>query len=41
MHPVFITGKAADSVPIWFVTTATWNGIRERLDAAARAFADA
>jgi leucyl aminopeptidase len=41
MHPVFITGKAADSVPIWFVTTATWNGIREHLDAAARAFADA
>jgi leucyl aminopeptidase len=41
MHPVFVTGKAADSVPIWFVTTATWNGIRERLDAAACAFADA
>jgi leucyl aminopeptidase len=41
MHPVFITGKAADSVPIWFVTTATWNGIRDSLDAAARAFADA
>ncbi|MEA2906172.1 MAG: leucyl aminopeptidase [Alphaproteobacteria bacterium] len=42
MHPVFVARKgAADSVPIWFVTAATWNDIRARLDGAARAFADA
>ncbi len=42
MHPVLVARKeAADAVPIWFVTAATWDNIRQRLDDAACAFADA
>jgi leucyl aminopeptidase len=42
MHPVFVSrGEAAPAVPIWFVDSATYGETRERLDAAARAFADA
>jgi leucyl aminopeptidase len=42
MHPVFAAraGKT-DSVPIWFVTAAIWDNIRERLDETALAFAEA
>jgi leucyl aminopeptidase len=42
MHPVFVARKGAkESVPIWFVTAATWGNVRERLDDAACAFAEA
>jgi leucyl aminopeptidase len=42
MHPVFVARKGAkESIPIWFVTAATWGDIRERLDDAACAFAEA
>ena len=40
MHSVFVSGGQA-AIPIWFVTTATYPDVRERLDARARAFADA
>src|SRR5262249_57759421 len=42
MHPVFLPrGHSATTVPVTFVNAATWRGLRERLDARARAFADA
>jgi len=42
MHPVFVSPKdAAQPIPIWFVTTATYAETRRQLDAAAQAFADA
>jgi leucyl aminopeptidase len=41
MDSIFVAGGAADAIPIWFVTAATYPDIRERLDAAMRAFADA
>ena len=40
MHPVFVSSHEA-AVPIWFVTAATYGEVRERLDPAARAYADA
>ena len=41
MSSVFVARGTADAIPIWFVTTATYSEVRERLDAGARAFADA
>jgi leucyl aminopeptidase len=41
MQSIFSTGAAAAAIPIWFVTAATYKGVRERLTAAAKAFADA
>src|SRR5499433_3084106 len=42
MHPVFLPrGHSATTVPVTFVNAATWRDLRERLDAPARAFADA
>ena len=39
MHPACATRGAAPSIPIWFVTGATWSDVRLRLDARAAAFA--
>jgi leucyl aminopeptidase len=41
MNSVFVARGTVDAIPIWFVTTATYAEVRERLDAGARAFADA
>jgi len=41
MASIFVTGRSAQAIPIWFVTAATYPGVRERLRAPARAFADA
>jgi len=40
MHPAYVGGVDA-AIPIWFVTPATYDDVRQRLDAPARAFADA
>src|SRR5262245_54202858 len=42
MHPVFVPrSEAAAPIPIWFVTAATDDAVRRKLDPAARAFAAA
>ena len=41
MSSIFVAHGTADAVPIWFVTAATYADVRARLDASARAFADA
>jgi leucyl aminopeptidase len=41
MNSIFVARGASDAIPIWFVTAATWPDIRERLDAASKAFAEA
>ena len=41
MESIFVSPGSADAMPIWFVTAETYPGVRERLDGAARAFADA
>jgi len=41
MHPAFVTRGSAVSIPIWFVTAATWRDISAGLDQNARAFAKA
>jgi leucyl aminopeptidase len=41
MQSIFSAGASAAAIPIWFVTIATYKDVRERLSAAARAFADA
>jgi leucyl aminopeptidase len=41
MDQVFVARGTADAVPIWFVTAATYADVRARLEASARAFADA
>ena len=42
MHPVFLpSGHPGPTIPVTFVNAATWQGLRERLDSRARAFADA
>jgi leucyl aminopeptidase len=42
MHDVYKdAGAGGAAIPIWFVTAATWQKIRENLDERARAFADA
>jgi leucyl aminopeptidase len=40
MNSIFVARGTADTIPIWFVTAATWPDIRERLDAASKAFAE-
>ena len=40
MHPAFVSTRRRSAVPIWFVTADTYAQLRERLDAAARRFAD-
>ncbi|MPZ40775.1 MAG: leucyl aminopeptidase family protein [Rhizobiales bacterium] len=41
MHPAFLARGAAPTVPITFVTTASWSQHRSQLDARALAFAEA
>src|ERR1700728_1136781 len=41
MDSIFVARGTADAVPIWFVTAANYPELRDRLDADARAFADA
>jgi len=41
MNSIFSAGGTATAIPIWFVNEANYNDVREGLDAAARAFADA
>ena len=41
MDSIFVARGTADAIPIWFVTAANYPELRERLDADARAFADA
>src|SRR5262245_37080184 len=42
MHPVFLPrGHSAPTIPVTFVSSATWREQRERLDPRERAFADA
>jgi leucyl aminopeptidase len=41
MSSIFTAGGSADAIPIWFVTAASYPEVRQRLDAPARAFADA
>jgi leucyl aminopeptidase len=41
MPSIFSAGASAAAIPIWFVTGTTYKDVRERLPAAARAFADA
>jgi leucyl aminopeptidase len=40
MNSIFVTRGISNAIPIWFVTAATWPDIRERLDAATKAFAE-
>ncbi len=41
MDPIFVTRGAADAVPIWFVTAASYPDVRKVLGAELAAFADA
>jgi leucyl aminopeptidase len=41
MDSIFVTHKAADAVPIWFVTSANYKDVRKMIGAEARSFADA
>ena len=41
LDSIFTTAGTATAIPIWFVTAANYAEVRERLDAPARAFADA
>src|SRR5262245_21679668 len=41
MHPVFSARSSGKSIPIWFVTQATWPATRKRLGASELAFAEA
>ena len=41
MNSIFVARGTADAVPIWFVTAASYADVRARLEASARAFADA
>jgi leucyl aminopeptidase len=41
LNSIFVARGAADAIPIWFVTAATYPEVRERLDGEAVAFADA
>jgi leucyl aminopeptidase len=40
MNSIFVARGTSDTIPIWFVTAATWPDIREPLDAASKAFAE-
>ncbi len=41
MHPIYVAQGRAESTPIWFVTSTSYPALRERLDAPARAYAEA
>lgn len=41
MHPAFVSAPAEAAIPIWFVTTATWDEVRGRLYPSAQAYAQA
>jgi leucyl aminopeptidase len=41
MDSIFVTHKAADAIPIWFVTAANYKDVRKMIGAEASAFADA
>ena len=41
MNSIFTTAGTATAIPIWFVNAANYAQVRDRLDAPARAFADA
>jgi leucyl aminopeptidase len=41
MNSIFTAGASGTAIPIWFVTAASYPGVRESLEAPARAFADA
>jgi leucyl aminopeptidase len=41
MDSIFVAHGAADAIPIWFVTAASYGDVRARLDPGMRAFADA
>ena len=41
MNSIFTTAETTTAIPIWFVNATTYPDVRERLDAPARAFADA
>src|SRR5579885_288715 len=41
MDSIFVTHKAADAIPIWFVTAANYKDVRKMIGAAASSFADA
>jgi leucyl aminopeptidase len=41
MNSIFTTSGTAAAIPIWFVNAANYADVRDRLDAPARAFADA
>jgi leucyl aminopeptidase len=41
MDSIFIAGGTAAAIPVWFVTPANYPEVRERIEPAARAFADA
>jgi leucyl aminopeptidase len=41
MNSIFTTAGTAAAIPIWFVNAANYAEVRDRLDAPARAFADA
>jgi len=41
MDSIFVAGGSANAIPIWFVTAANYAELRQRLDAGARAYADA
>jgi leucyl aminopeptidase len=42
MHPAFLArGATADAIPIWFVTDANWQELRQSMVAASIAYADA
>src|SRR5262245_31088789 len=41
MHPVFSARGRVAPIPIWFVTEATWAGLRKRFGESELAFADA
>ena len=41
MNSIFVTRGSSDAIPIWFVTAINWPEVRGRLDAGARAFAEA
>jgi leucyl aminopeptidase len=41
MDSIFVAPGTAEAIPIWFVTEQSWPDLRQSLDAAAAAFADA
>jgi leucyl aminopeptidase len=41
MNSIFVSRGTSDAIPIWFVTAASWPDVRGRMEASARAFAEA